>query len=80
MKHRASFRTVKLFYNGGYITLFISQNYPIHGIALTLVYANLKNHLINNKFPLYSTGNYIQYPVINPNGKGYEKECMYMYN
>ena len=24
--------------------------------------------------------NYIQYPVINHNGKEYEKECIYMYN
>ena len=29
---------------------------------------------INNKALLYSTGNYIQYPVINHNGKEYEKE------
>ena len=29
---------------------------------------------INNKVLLYSTGNYIQYPVINRNGKEYEKE------
>ena len=35
---------------------------------------------INNKALLYSTRNYIQYPVINHNGKEYEKECMYMYN
>ena len=35
---------------------------------------------INNKDLLYSTGNYIQYPVINHNGKEYEKECVYMYN
>ena len=28
---------------------------------------------INNKVLLYSTGNYIQYPVINQNGKEYEK-------
>ena len=35
---------------------------------------------INNKVLLYSTGNYIQYPVINHNGKEYEKECIYMYN
>ena len=28
----------------------------------------------------YSTGNSIQYPVINHNGKEYEKECLYMYN
>ena len=30
---------------------------------------------------LYSTGNYIQYPVINRNGKEYKKkECLYVYN
>ena len=29
---------------------------------------------INNKDLLYSSGNYIQYPVINHNGKEYEKE------
>ena len=34
---------------------------------------------INNKVLLYSTGNYIQYPVINYNGKEYEKECIYVY-
>ena len=28
---------------------------------------------INNKILLYSTGNYIQYPMINHNGKEYEK-------
>ena len=32
---------------------------------------------INNKVLLYSTGNYIQYPQINLNGKDYEK---YIYN
>ena len=30
---------------------------------------------INNKVLLCSTGNYIQYSVINHNGKEYEKEC-----
>ena len=34
---------------------------------------------INNKVLLYSTENYIQYPVINQNGKEYEKR-IYMYN
>ena len=34
---------------------------------------------INNKVLLYSTGNYIQYHVINHNGKKYEKN-IYMYN
>ena len=34
---------------------------------------------INNKFLLYTTGNCIQYPVINHNGKEYEKEYIYIY-
>ena len=38
---------------------------------------------INNKVLLYSTGNYIQNPVINHNEKEYEKEhiyaCVYIY-
>ena len=34
---------------------------------------------INNKVLLYSTGNYIQYPVINHNGKEYKRECVYIY-
>ena len=35
---------------------------------------------INNKILLYSTGNYIQYPVIKCKGKEYKKECViYIY-
>ena len=34
---------------------------------------------INNKVLLYSTENYIQYPMINHNGKEYKKECIYIY-
>ena len=34
-----------------------------------------------NKILLYSTENYIQYPMINHNGKEYlKKECICMYN
>ena len=34
---------------------------------------------INNKVLLYSTGNCIQYPMINQNGREYsKKECVYM--
>ena len=33
---------------------------------------------INSKVLLYSTGSYIQYPIINHNGKEYEKECIYI--
>ena len=34
---------------------------------------------INNKVPVWSTGNYIQYPGINSNGKEYEKEHINIY-
>ena len=33
---------------------------------------------INNNALLYSTGNYVHYPVINYNGKEYEKEYIYV--
>ena len=33
---------------------------------------------INNRVLLYSTENYIQYLVINHNGKKYEKEYIYV--
>ena len=33
---------------------------------------------INSNILLHSTGNYIQPPVINHNGKEYEKEYMYV--
>ena len=35
---------------------------------------------INNKFLLYTTGNSIQYPVINHKVKDYKREGIYMYN
>lgn len=31
-----------------------------------------------DRFLLYSSGNCIQYPMINHNGKEYEKECVYI--
>ena len=34
---------------------------------------------INKKVLLYSTGNYIQYPMINHTGKEYKKTRMYIY-
>ena len=34
---------------------------------------------INYKVLLYRTGNYVPYPVINHNGREYEKECVYVY-
>ena len=33
---------------------------------------------INSKVQLYSTGNYIQYPVIKQNRKEYKNECIYV--
>ena len=35
---------------------------------------------MNKQEPVVSTGNYIQYPVINYNGNEYKKECTYIYN
>ena len=34
---------------------------------------------ISNKVLLCRTGNYIQYPGINHNGKEYKQECVYIY-
>ena len=41
-------------------------------------YKLLPTECINKKVLLYSTGNYIQYPGINHNGKEYKKECIYV--
>ena len=38
----------------------------------------LHREWINNKVLLYSTGNYIQYPVIIHNGKEYENKHIYV--
>ena len=35
---------------------------------------------ISSKALLYSTGNHIQYPVINHNRKNIKKECLHEYN
>ena len=37
------------------------------------IYTGLYAKQINNKWRLYSTGNYIQHPIINHNRKEYEK-------
>ena len=42
--------------------------------SLGLADANYYIYRMDNKVLLYSTGNYIQYPVINHNAE-YEKEC-----
>ena len=41
-------------------------------------YTLLYTKQINSKVLLYSTGNYIQYPVINHNEREYENEYMYV--
>ena len=35
-------------------------------------------HWINNKILLHSTGNYVQCPMINHNGKEYEEKNVYI--
>ena len=44
------------------------------------LYSKLHLEWINKKALLYSTGNYIQSPGINHNGKEYFKKCIYVYN
>ena len=46
--------------------------------SLGLADANLYAEWINNEVLLFSTGNYIQYPMIDYNGKEYEKKYMYI--
>ena len=46
--------------------------------SLGLADANPHTEWISNKILLCSTGNYIQYPVPNHNGKEYEKEYVYV--
>ena len=46
--------------------------------SLGLADANLYIGWINNKVLLNSIGNYIQYPVVNHQGKEYEKEQIYI--
>ena len=43
----------------------------IRSMGLTNTHTTV--YKVNNKALLQSTGNYIQYPVINHNGKEYEK-------
>ena len=47
--------------------------------SLGLADANYYIEWINDQVLPYSIGNYIQYPVINHNGKEYEKECVCVY-
>ena len=42
-------------------------------------YALLHLEWINNKVLMYSTGNYIEYPMINHNGKESFKKNIYIY-
>ena len=48
----------------------INQEFEININTILLIYKKQ----INNKIVLYSTGNYIHYPIVKHNGKEYEKE------
>ena len=54
------------------------QGGGIHQASGINIYTPLYIKQINSKVLLYSTGYYIQYPVINRNGKGYEKVYVYI--
>ena len=49
--------------------------------SLGLAVANYTHRMNKQKAPtVYSTGNYVQYPGINHNGKEYKNECIHMCN
>ena len=50
----------------------LKKQFPFGVSRCKLVYIEW----INNKILLYSTENYTQYPVIDQNGKEFEKECV----
>ena len=58
---------------------YLDENVPIIALKSPIHSKCKLLHIgrINNKVLLCSTGNYIQYPVINHNGEEYEKECSY---
>ena len=47
-----------------------------YGLGVGLVDSNQCTEWINNRVLPYSTGNHIWYPVVNHNGKEYEKESL----
>ena len=50
-------------------------------LGLADVSFHMWNGQINNKVLLYNTENHIQYPMMDHNGKEYEKNyCIHMYN
>ena len=51
----------------------INQEFEININTILLIYIKQ----INNKI-LYSTGNYIHYPIVNHNGNEYEKEYIHI--
>ena len=53
----------------------LKKQFPFGVSRCKLVYIEW----INNKILLYSTENYTQYPVIDQNGKEFEKECVCIY-
>ena len=46
----------------------------VNSAAMNIGVQTLSKEWINNKVLLYTIGNYIQYPVINHNGKEYFKK------
>ena len=49
-------------------------------LGLAEISSYIKKLINNNNILMYSIENYIQYLMINHNGKEYKKECIYMYN
>ena len=52
----------------------VMENLSVTDMSFENKINNQLTSWINNKVLLHSTGHYIQYPMINHNGKEYEKE------
>ena len=56
------------------VMFMLLYNFDVCGLKI-----NTGQKTLNNKVLPYSTGDCFQYPVINHNGKEYEKEYTYIY-
>ena len=66
----------ELIYETNRLTDFENKLMVTKGVGGINIYTLLYIKQINNKVLLCSTGNSMQYPVINHNGKEYEKICI----
>ena len=70
-----------IYFVNSFLTLNNISGRP-HSFLVPFGYLNIQSRLGQFKnliYKSYSTGSYIQYPVINHDGKSYKKECVCVY-